>query len=490
MSELSDPILEDIASVLRRQCRIEPGVLMVVGVSGGPDSLCLLHVLHALGHDVLVAHLDHQLRPESAAEAVAVEATASALGLPFIAERVDVGAHARSEGLSVEEAARELRYEFLFGQARAHSAQAVAVAHTADDQIETVLMHLIRGGGMAGLRGMSYRSVLPHFDEAIPLVRPLLGTWRHETVEYCWANSLRPLHDRTNESLEFFRNRVRHELIPLLESYNPRVRAALWRTAETLGADLALVEERVAAAWKQAVLRQAEDFVCFDGTELARQPIPLQRRLILRAAERLRPALETGFAGLERAAVFIADASSSRLDLGGGLTLLRQADGIYVSVGERSLPRDDWPQINEDLVTIPVHESVTVSLAGDWRFTASYMPASDPSVRGVPGREDPFRACLDADSLPGQLELRPPRPGDRFRPLGLQGHSQKLSDFFVNAKLPARARARWPLLCSGQILVWVPGFRPAEDFRLRESSQRAACFAVSRPRKSGLSAAG
>jgi len=473
-------MLQKIALTLREQCRVEPPALIVVGVSGGPDSLCLMHVLHTLGYQVIVAHVDHQLRAESAAEAAAVETAAAAAGLPFVMQRVDVRAHAQSKGLSIEAAARELRYTFLFEQARRQLAQAVAVGHTADDQAETVLMHLIRGAGMSGLRGMSYLSMLHQFDAAIPLVRPLLGTWRSETVEYCCSKSLAPHYDRSNDSLEYFRNRVRHELIPTLESYNPRVREALWRTAETLAADLALLQERVADAWQQSVLRQSREFVCFDAAELVRQSVSLQRRLILAAAEHVLPEAEISFAALERAAGFIADPSLTHLDLGGGLALYREAGAIYMSLGKQSLPREEWPQMTHDSVAIPHRTPVTVPLADGWQFTVDYVPAGGLPLELIPTGKDTFHACLDADSLPAQLELRPAHPGDRFQPLGLQGHSQKLSDFFVNAKLPARARSRWPLLCSIETIVWVPGFRPAEPFKLRRETRHAACFAVSR----------
>jgi tRNA(Ile)-lysidine synthase len=473
-------MLEDIATILREHCRLEASALVLVGVSGGPDSLCLMHVLRALGHRLIVAHVDHQLRAESAVEAAAVQQAAESLDLPYVVQRLDVREHARSKGLSIEAAARDQRYAFLFAEARRRSAQAVAVGHTADDQVETVLMHLIRGAGIVGLKGMSYRSMLRPFDAAIPLIRPLLGTWRRETVEYCRSYSMAPVHDRSNDSMEYFRNRVRHELIPALESHNPRVREAIWRMAETLASDLALVEERVADAWRQAVLRQTRTFVCFDAAELVAQPLALQRRLVLAAGQQLLPDFEIGFAALERAAGFISKATSSRLALGGGLTVSREAEAIYVSLGRQSLPLDAWPQIPKESVTMPVSVPAKVPLDNGWQFSAQYSPLATSLVDWISEGGDTFRVCLDADSLPSPLELRPPRPGDRLQPLGLQGHTQKLSDLFVNGKLPARARGRWPLLCSGRTLVWVPGFRPAEPFRLQKGTRRAAYFAVSR----------
>ena len=164
--------------------------LLVVGVSGGADSVCLLDSLHRLGLPLVAAHFDHGLRDESKEDACRVEALVKDMGLPFQQARKDVRALAAREGLSIEEAARKARYRFLFDTARSHQAQAVAVAHTADDQVETVLMHLLRGAGLGGLKGISSRLVIPEWDENLPLVRPLLGVWRSETEAWCAEKKL------------------------------------------------------------------------------------------------------------------------------------------------------------------------------------------------------------------------------------------------------------------------------------------------------------
>ncbi len=152
-----------------------------MGVSGGPDSLALLHYLRGAGYPLLVASFNHHLRPEAGADVAHVQKIAEGLGLPFVTDSADVAAYAAANGLSTEEAARELRYRFLFRAAREAEAQAVAVGHTADDQAETVLMHFLRGAGLAGLKGMPPRVILPGFDAEIPLVRPLLGWTRAQT---------------------------------------------------------------------------------------------------------------------------------------------------------------------------------------------------------------------------------------------------------------------------------------------------------------------
>src|SRR6266545_6663661 len=278
-------MLENIQSTLRDQCGLSRDYPIVVGVSGGPDSLCLMSLLRKTGYHVIVAHFNHKLRPDAAADANVVEQTAARLNLVSVIESGDVRTYADRDKLSIEEAARIMRYRFLMQQVRRFKAQAVAVGHTADDQVETVLMHFIRGAGLAGLKGMSYRTIIHMFDPEIPVVRPLLDTWREETVVYCAANGFRPRHDPSNASLDFFRNRLRHLLIPTLESYNPRFREVLWRTSHALSADYEILSERLDEVWKECAVQQNVDFIAFDVTALSKQSVGLQRNLIRRAME-------------------------------------------------------------------------------------------------------------------------------------------------------------------------------------------------------------
>src|SRR5512134_2480120 len=261
-------MLENIQSILRDQCKLSREIPIVVGVSGGPDSLCLMSVLRKTGHRIVVAHFNHKLRPDSDADANIVEQTAARLNLVSVIQSGDVRAFADEGKLSIEEAARILRYRFLMEQAHRFHAQAVAVGHTADDQVETVLMHFIRGAGLAGLKGMSYRTVLRTFDPEIPIVRPLLNTWREETVVYCAANGIRPRYDPSNASLDFFRNRLRHLLIPTLESYNPRFREVIWRTSRSLAADYEILSHVLDEAWNACVVQEHAGFIVFDSDVL------------------------------------------------------------------------------------------------------------------------------------------------------------------------------------------------------------------------------
>ena len=477
-------MLDNIRSILQDQCGLRHGAPVIVGVSGGPDSLCLMSVLRKTGYHTIVAHFNHKLRPDSDADANIVEQTAARLNLASVIESGDVRAYAETEKLSIEEAARTLRYRFLMAQARRLKAQAVAVGHTADDQVETVLMHFIRGAGLVGLKGMSYRTLLPMFDPQIPVVRPLLDTWREETVVYCAANGFRPRHDPSNASLDFFRNRLRHLLIPTLESYNPRFREVIWRTSRSLVGDYEILANALEDAWKTCAVQENPGLVIFDSDVLTRQPLGLQRNLIRRAIERVHPdELDINYATLERATHFICDPDENRhfrMDLTGGVYLLREGSLIYIAARNVTLPVERWPQMPEGRNVISLKIPSTVKLTAGWKLNCERWNIASLATEQAHMNDDPFQVWVDAQGIDDALELRVRQDGDRFEPLGMDGHEMKLSDFFINVKLPQRARDRWPLLCMGEKVVWVPGYRPAHPFRLTESTRQALYFLMTR----------
>ena len=474
-------MLENIETILRDQCGLVKDRPIIVGVSGGPDSLCLMETLRQAGYRIIVAHFNHKLRPESDTDANLVEQTTSRLMIPSVIESGDVRGYAEQENLSIEEAARILRYRFLFEQARKTRAQAVAVGHTADDQVETVLMHFIRGAGLAGLKGMTHVTYLTIFDAKIPVVRPLLDVWREETVVYCAANGLRPHYDPSNDSIDFFRNRLRNLLIPTLETYNPKFRETIFRTSQALITDHALLTELLDSAWAECVIRQDSDYVIFDGEKLMTRSLGLQRNLVRRAIGLLRPGQDVNYAALERASTFIADPHGpTRVDLKGGLRLFREAGHFIIATPEAGLDIYKWPQMPEDKLAFKLIVPMQAELSGGWKFVSERWRLPALAQEQALKNQDPFQVWLDAEMLPEPLEVRVRRPGDRFEPLGMNGHSQKLSDFFVNEKLPQRARDRWSLLCSGDIVIWIPGYRPAHPYRLRSDSKSVLYFSLTR----------
>jgi tRNA(Ile)-lysidine synthase len=462
-----------LETILLDQCGLDPAKPVLAGISGGPDSLCLLGILHEAGYRVIVAHFNHQLRSEADLEAASVSERADLLGLPFVSDSADVRSYAEACGLTLEEAARTLRYRFLFTSARMYAAQAVIVGHTADDQVETILMHFLRGAGLSGLKGMEYRTFLPVFDAQIPLIRPLLSLWRADTESYCRDHNLEPHFDASNTDQTYFRNRLRHALIPELEKYNPRFKESLMRTAQALQSDYAALQETLEGAWKNVVLETGKGWVAFDRPGLAKLSTGLRRNFVRRAAEFLRPESRNfGFDALERAAAFAEAPAGKQVDFVNGLYLFAEQGKITLAAYEADLPFAQWPQVKQQLA-ISDQQLATggqrLELGDGWILTAKEIPMN---AEGWSKSSDNWSAWLDADQLlADSLVIRPRRLGDGFSPLGMSGQTIKITDFFINVKIPRRARLHWPLVCAGEQIVWVVGYRIAHPFRITEKTK-------------------
>jgi tRNA(Ile)-lysidine synthase len=290
-----------VLSFVQRHKLIPRGETLVVGVSGGADSVCLLHLLaewrQKLRLKLHAAHLDHQLRgAESEADARYVVSLADSLGVPVTVGRRDVNAYRDERNCSLEEAARELRYDFLAAVAGDVGAARVAVGHTRDDQVETILLHILRGAGTAGLCGIKPCSPLtggggeaagaPRKQSPLLAVRPLLELSREETMRYCQEHQLQPRSDSSNLSPAFLRNRLRLQLLPLLREYNPGVDRALLRLAEIADADVSFIEEQARQMW-DGVAREEGGVIYLDKKKVASLPLALQRQVIRVAIARI-----------------------------------------------------------------------------------------------------------------------------------------------------------------------------------------------------------
>lgn len=458
-----------VQEAARRDGLFPPGETVVVGVSGGPDSLCLLDVLRdlapELGIALHVAHLHHGLRgPEADADAAFVARLAAEWSLPCTIGQEDVRALAAREGLSLEEAARQARYTFLAGVAEAVGSRTIAVAHQADDQVETVLMHLVRGSGLAGLRGMRPRMRLTEFHGLLRppppdlwLVRPLLGVWRREIEAYLQAKGLTPRFDRSNIDQTLFRNRLRHEVLPFLERLNPRLRAVWWRMAEVLAADYAFLEQTLQQVWPTVVAVEEPDRIVFDLGRWSALPLSLRRMALREAAFRLAHRLrDLGFAHVEEAIRLAADRiTGGQATWPEGLVVAVAYEGLIVARAEAVWPEPDLPLLHGPLALRP---GETLWPDGRWVVIWEELPRWDPQ-RLAPA--DPWTLYLDPGAAEGGLALRPRRAGDRFHPAGMPG-PVRLKTFMINQKIPRVWRDRWPLLVSGRDeIMWVVGVRPA-----------------------------
>ncbi|CAG0934123.1 bifunctional protein TilS/HprT [Thermoflexales bacterium] len=479
----------DFLTTLRRSLSRHPlllrGSTVVVGVSGGADSLCLLHALKALAPEfewqLHVAHLNHQLRgAEAQADAAFVRSTAQQWNLPWTIEAHDVAAFARQQKLSLEEAARQVRYGFLLEVALAQQSSTVAVAHNADDQAESVLMHFLRGSGLSGLRGMQPKMLLEEYRRQKPqagnlepqakihLVRPLLEVPRVEIEAYCAAHELQPRIDATNTDTTYFRNRLRHELLPLLETYNPSIRTILCHTADVIAAEFEVLHAHINDAWGMTIVEESDTALTFDLTLWRAHPIGVQRALLRQAIQHLRPPLrDIDFVHIVAALDVLQHATTgNQVTLPQNLLLEVSYDTFTIA------PRDEltlpaWPLLPERSAALPINlPGLTPLPESAWHIVATFE-AGDHSH--VPLAR--FAACFDADTLAGPLSLRPRTSTDRFHPQGMPS-PVRLKDWMINAKVPRLMRDRLPLIVSGNQIVWVPGYRVGQPFLVQDSTQR------------------
>jgi len=472
---------DSLNTILKSVCMLTTARPVLVGVSGGPDSLCLLDLLDRLGYPLVVAHLNHTLRPEADREAQIVARTAQERGLRFVLGKENTQLYAHMHSLSLEEAARTVRYNFLFEQARLFKAQAVAVAHTADDQIETVLMHLLRGAGVAGLTGMQVRALPNAWSQEIPLVRPLLSMWREQILDYCAERQLQPVYDSSNQDLTFFRNRLRKELIPYLASFNPAIKRVIWRGSEVMKGDDEIIQKSVEEIWQHCVQRNGQGFVLFDVSEFTNQTVGMRRRLIRRAVAELRPGLrDIGFDAIDRALEFLAAIEKpGQIDLVSNLRLVYEPGRLWLTDGGVELPTDEWPQMAVD-TEIQVKEAGAIELEGGWQIQVDLILQAGLVMQIAQANQDPYQVWLAVDIDKNLIYLRTLRPGDRIQPMGMSNGTQKISDFMIDRKVPRRARRGWPLLWVGEKIAWVPGCLPGQGFQLSHDTQRAIHCTIKR----------
>ncbi len=458
-----EDIKQRVLRFIQDEGLISSGETLLVGVSGGPDSVCLLHILdqlkETLGVDLQVAHLNHMLRgADSDDDAVCVSQLASNLGIPATAERVDVAAYREGRRLSVEEAAREVRYDFFARVTRDIGAGRVALGHTLDDQVETILMNLLRGAGLTGLRGMLPAASLRMGNLEVEVIRPLLGVTREETEGYCRQFKLNPRIDLSNYSQDHTRNRVRHELIPVLKRYNRNVDAALIRTAEAAADAISFIDGEVSAVWDRVVTEQPNGLLVDSEALLALHPA-LQRHLLRQAVSKvLGDLVDIQAVHIDKMVQALSKAVGRRISLPRGLSF---------SVGYRTCLLSNGAL---DLCPFPsMEQQYRIAVPGEtaipgWRVSARIASPLEERIAG-------YTAHIDLDAVGEDLAVRARKPGDRFRPLGMEG-TKSLQDFMVDAKIPRLWRGRVPLVCSPDSIVWVVGWRIAEGVRVNDATKQ------------------
>ena len=471
-----EPLEQRILHFIREHQLISSQSKLPVAVSGGPDSVCLLLILvklcEKLGIGLHIAHLNHQLRgAEADADAQYVSDLAHRLGIPATIEQRDVKAYQADKRISLEEAAREVRYTFLTQVAKSIGANRVAVGHTLDDHIETILMHLIRGTGTRGLGGLQPSSLWQASGNSLTIIRPLLQVSRGETDGYCRSHQLTPRIDASNLSLSSLRNRIRHQLLPLLKSYNPRVAEALLRTARITGDDLAFINKEGSRLWGEIGQKQGNT-ITLDKESFLELPPALKRHLLRMSIEKLLGNvrdIETRH--IEEIMAALTKPAGKRLSLPGGLSFY--IDYNQYLIGQDPAALAPFPPLGGEFqLKIPGE-----TLLPGWRIEADIISPS--VVKGKPEGDNDFTAYFDLDKAGDKLVVRSRQPGDRFQPLGLS-QPKKLGEFMIDTKIPSAWRERVPIVCSPRHILWVVGWRIDERVKVTEQTRQVLCLEFER----------
>ena len=468
---------------LKTRMGVAPPDRIVVGTSGGADSLTLLLTLRTLGFDVIAAHLDHQIRAESAADADFVRTFCLRQGIAFTLGSDNVPAEARRTGRSLEDIGRRLRYRFLFDVAGQEHAVAVAVGHHADDRAETVLAQLLRGSGLDGLCAMAEWSCPTEWSASIPLIRPLLTLRRAEIEAWLAARKISAVVDRTNSDLAYTRSRIRWELLPSLQaSFNPNIVETLNRCASALASDRDYLNHAAERAFARIVRIETADTVVLDREKFRAEADAIQARLIRRMVKLL-GVLEDGLTQpLILRAVRFADIKEPsgefrREDWAGGKTLFLRGNAFGIadaSVPTGALPIWDWAAMAAaDTAAVVVDGDYPVGnirLRFEWREVEN---AAEIAALIEEMKRDPGTVYLDVGRIQGTLRVRPRTSrAERFVPFGMNGTEVLLEKFLLNRKVPAIFRDGYPLVSDDEGVLWVVGLRAAERASLAAGSRR------------------
>ena len=455
-------LLNRVKRTIDRYHLLEKGDRLIVGVSAGVDSMVLLHLLNACRElfdlSLIIAHVNHGFRPEeSEREAELVRTESARLGLPFEYGQFNVKELQKLEGLSPQDAARRIRFHFFDDLFQKHHAQKIALGHHADDQAETVLLRLLRGSGLRGLKG-----ILPLREGKV--IRPLIEVWREEVESFALEKKIPFLLDSSNLKNDYLRNKVRRDLIPLIEEkYQPGFKEILLRTSTLLRDENDYCERGVDAAYR-AIVHEEKDGLSFKFSEYQSLHQSIQWRIVRKMLERTldwEKGVEDG-RGPEVHKVYQQLRQSSPsflLELSPGFRVEKRYDAVLFGKGEIK----PFPPFEAELF-FPGRTFV------EEIGKQVVIEATDRDQFRDYGRL-PHTAFMDYESLQFPLKIRNFRPGDRFCPLGMEG-TQKLKDFFVDHKIPKFERPKIPLLISNDKIAWIIGYRIDDRVKIIEKTRK------------------
>lgn len=478
------PLLRKVKETIEKYQMFTIAERVVIGVSGGPDSITLLHLLLRLKDEyrlgLWIAHLNHQLRgKEAEEEAQRVEKFAFECGIPFISDSFDVPALAKRRKLGFEEAARRARYDFFERVANQVCANKIALGHTASDQVETVLMRLIKGAGLDGLCG------IPPVRGRI--VRPLIEIFREETEDYCKRNNLKPCLDSSNNEVSFLRNRIRLSLLPLLsQQYNLQIKKNLFRMGSILRGDADFMkkegERKFRTVLKEEIEKKNQRLLVLDVEKLSRLHSALQKRVLREGIQRVKGDLK-GISSdhLDSILNLSGEKGIRRLNLPGDLVIEREYKDLLIRIGKsENMAFDGYLIIPGKTELAPLGLALETRLINGESaslFVSSFLNSKEKVNSSKTNDFPEKKAYFDFGKLELPLFLRSRKEGDRFFPLGMRG-SKKVKDFFIDLKLPMERREMVPLLISKDRVVWIVGYRVDERFKVDSNTGKILAIEI------------
>ncbi len=430
-------LVDFVENTLRQQEMVQPGQTVAAALSGGRDSVCLLHVLQQLSvklsFKLMAVHVHHGLREEADEDEAFCRQLCERLGVDFRTKRVDTPARVKATGESVEEAARNLRYEAFEQLVTGGTAQRIALAHHQQDQAETVLLHLLRGSGLTGLGGMKAKR--------LPYIRPLLETAAAEIDNYIKENDLSYVEDASNQDTAYRRNRIRHQLLPLLQQeYNPEI-------VKTLAHMAGRLQEEEDYLDRQTPEVSEEDLSI---SWLLQYPVNLQKRILRKWLRKHGLVQDLQQVHMEQLLELANGQTGRRISLPRGLTAQKSYDILVI---HRSMP---CPALQQGFPSFQMEFMTLAQAVKQWE-----RPQQVPAL--------PEEKWLSADALEASPVWRTRKAGDY---IVAAGGRKKLKDFLIDEKVPREERDRLPLLADGSHVLWVFGYRISDAVKITENTQQ------------------
>ena len=443
----------------------------VLGLSGGVDSMALLHLLLEADIAFTAVYVHHGLRDEADEEAEFLADYCANVGVDFEALKIDIQEYLKKNKESVEEAARNLRYAALFGLAEKEGFDGVVVAHHFDDQAESILMHVLRGSGLDGLSGMAAWLCPSPFHDRIPLLRPLLDVPKKDLIAFCAEREI-PVHeDETNQDNNFRRNLIRNEILPVMEKFNPQVKSKLVQLGKIAKDEADFMEEQVDLVWKSVCdfYDYEKRFVEIKRAHFTTLAPAMQKRVLRKAVKLIRP--ENKNVGYVTISAMMAelekDYQTNILYFEDHLLLVFMYDVCFLCDVADALAQKYFPQVDEEMTV--VLESAEVWVSPYDKLLVDVVDYDAFLNRDV---NDLMCAFFDGDVFK-EIEITHKRSGDRMQMLGFGGQSKKIATVLIDIKVHREARAKYPIFrdSEGKVL-WVPGYKISIDHPVQKTSKK------------------